>query len=205
MVIYKITINGRCYVGSSKDFETRKKEHLRHLRRNKHHSPFLQNQYNKYGNPEFSIIEVVSSQEEMFILEEKWIAKIGVLNAVKTAVGGDRVSHLTGEKRKEWKRKLKARPKNHNTSCFQNLNEDERQERLEVWSECKKGSKNGRYKHSNPVLQIDRKTGEVIKEWLDVSEAGRAGYNYRYVLFCCKNKPGFNSHKGYIWRWKEAK
>lgn len=71
MVVYKITVGGRVYVGSSKNFEQRQKEHLRHLRNNSHHCLFLQRQYNKYGSPVFTILEKASSIEEMHQLEEK--------------------------------------------------------------------------------------------------------------------------------------
>jgi len=190
MVVYKIEIEGKVYVGSSKNYKKRWKEHSRHLKGNKHHNPYLQRLFNKYGNPEFSIIEQLNSIEQMYSREEHWIREIGELNAVKTAVGGDRVSQLTGEKRKEWIAKLKARPVNHNTSCFQNLNEDERQERLEIWSEAKKGSKNGRYKYDRPVQQLDKKTGEIIRTYKDLCEVVEVtGFERRNILNCLKKKP----------------
>jgi group I intron endonuclease len=204
MVVYRIIVAGRSYVGSSKNFEQRKKEHLRDLRNNKHHSPFLQRQYNKYGNPIFEVLEEVVRIEEMHQLEEKWINKIGELNGVKSAVGGDRVSQLTGQRRERWKEKLKNRPKNHNTSCFKDLTLEEREDRLRVWSEAKRGSKNGRYIHNrNQIEQIDKKTREVIHTYKDLCEVESAGFERRNVLNCLNKKKSFNSCKGFIWRWKD--
>jgi group I intron endonuclease len=61
--IYSITskVNGKRYVGSSIRICKRWKEHLNKLRANKHHSPMLQNHYNKYGEQDLylSVLEVV--------------------------------------------------------------------------------------------------------------------------------------------------
>ena len=53
--IYKIInkVNSKLYVGSTKDFEQRKKRHFYDLNRNKHHSAKLQRAYNKYGEDSF--------------------------------------------------------------------------------------------------------------------------------------------------------
>lgn len=59
--IYKITNveTGKIYIGSTKCFEIRFREHIRNLRNNRHHSRYLQNSYNKHGESSFifSIIE----------------------------------------------------------------------------------------------------------------------------------------------------
>lgn len=55
-------------------------------------------------------------------------------------------------------------------------------------------------KCSKPVLQFT-KTGEFVKEWFSATEAGRNGFNQGNIVCCCKGK--LNSHKGYIWRYKE--
>lgn len=62
--VYKILncITGDCYVGSSarvSGIESRWKDHVNLLRRNKHHSPILQRAWSKYGeeNFKFEIIE----------------------------------------------------------------------------------------------------------------------------------------------------
>ena len=59
--IYKITNieTGKIYIGSTKCFEIRFREHICNLRNNRHHSRYLQNSYNKHGESAFvfSIIE----------------------------------------------------------------------------------------------------------------------------------------------------
>ena len=50
-------INGKVYIGStSRDFETRFKEHKRLLLENRHHCSYLQRAWNKYGEMESELI-----------------------------------------------------------------------------------------------------------------------------------------------------
>ena len=74
--IYKITnkINGKVYVGSAVNFNNRWKEHLRELRKEKHHSSALQNAWNKYGedNFEFSIIEECERTRKVLLGREQY-------------------------------------------------------------------------------------------------------------------------------------
>lgn len=74
--IYKITniVNGKIYVGSSKNVKKRINEHKRTLKLNKHHSCLLQRAVNKYGfeNFTFNIIEECE-QKDLIITEQKYI------------------------------------------------------------------------------------------------------------------------------------
>jgi group I intron endonuclease len=74
--IYQIkhTESDRCYVGSSVNIDKRWREHRSQLRRNLHHSPYLQRTWNKYGplSFEFVVLESCSvanliSREQAFI------------------------------------------------------------------------------------------------------------------------------------------
>lgn len=74
--VYKISniINGKLYVGSSKDIYKRWHQHRRALDDNKHDNPYLQNAWNKYGmnNFKFEIIEecdpLIQFEREQFYL-----------------------------------------------------------------------------------------------------------------------------------------
>lgn len=73
--IYKIRniVNNKLYIGSSCRMQKRKTEHLYDLRRNKHHSPKLQNAWNKYGENNF-VFEVIEEVEKNLIIREQfWI------------------------------------------------------------------------------------------------------------------------------------
>ena len=64
------------YIGKSKDIHKRILKHKSDLRLNKHHSQYLQNTYNKYGEQdlEYKII-CECSYEESAILEKEYIKK----------------------------------------------------------------------------------------------------------------------------------
>jgi len=73
--IYSITSkDGKCYIGSSKCFRTRWNIHKNALRKNKHHSIYMQNYYNKYPNEElkFHILTLCEIQD-LIRLEQAWI------------------------------------------------------------------------------------------------------------------------------------
>lgn len=71
--IYRIynTINGKYYVGSSRNIKRRKAEHFRMLRKGTHHNKHLQNSVLKYGieNFKFVVIEYCE-QDEQFEREQ---------------------------------------------------------------------------------------------------------------------------------------
>ena len=77
--IYKITnkLNGRIYIGSSKLFKVRWKQHSKALLNNKHSNKFLQRDFNKCGEEVF-IFEIVEgtdgkTKEERLLIEEAYI------------------------------------------------------------------------------------------------------------------------------------
>lgn len=75
--IYKITnsINNLIYIGSTVNLYRRKNEHLKELRRNKHHNAHMQNSFNKYGETifEFTIQDIVFDLEILTEREQFWI------------------------------------------------------------------------------------------------------------------------------------
>ena len=74
--IYKIVnkINGKYYVGGSKNIDNRWREHKADLRNNAHHNNYLQNSWNKYGehNFEFTMIEKCDVLNTL-ITEQKYL------------------------------------------------------------------------------------------------------------------------------------
>lgn len=75
--VYKITntINGKFYIGSSGDIETRWTTHINSLNRGNHHSKHLQRSWNKYGSLFFifSIIEKIEISEQLIIREQHYL------------------------------------------------------------------------------------------------------------------------------------
>ena len=78
--IYKITClgNGKYYIGSASNFCTRWSMHLHDLRKNKHHSDYMQNSYNKYDEDsfQFDILEYVKDVSLLIEREQHWIDKL---------------------------------------------------------------------------------------------------------------------------------
>lgn len=76
--VYVITSpSGKRYIGSAISFKKRWAEHLRLLRLNKHHSPSLQNAYNKYGEPALVFSRVaLCLATELRLIEQRYIDKL---------------------------------------------------------------------------------------------------------------------------------
>lgn len=214
--VYEIynRVTNYTYVGYTSDVKARWKEHKNDLLANRHHNIHLQRAWNKYSPEvfEWRTVKEYNSKESAILLEIELIEKLDrTYNIAAGGLGGRWNKNITQDRLTEIKRAASERnlkryenPEERlKCNVFLNLTEEERQARLEVWSNVKIGNKNSRYKYDKPVLQLDKNTGEVVREWVDVSEAGRSGYERRYILACCKGKKGYSSHKGYIWKWKE--
>ena len=100
--IYKIEnlINGKCYVGSAKSFERRKRQHFKDMENNKHGNIKLQNSVNKHGveNFVFVIIEELGDYDRTvyFEREDFWICKLKSKTEgynIADATGGDMTSN----------------------------------------------------------------------------------------------------------------
>lgn len=114
--IYQIRnlLNGRVYIGSSKEFKSRYRHHLTSLKRGTHHSKFLQNDFDKCGSEAFvfEVLEVViGSLEEIRSIEQQYIdAKLNqwneCYNSRKNVVLSNGVWSYTPEKTRALKSKL---------------------------------------------------------------------------------------------------
>lgn len=106
--------SGKKYIGSTRNnFAARWRSHLCELRNNKHHSRYLQNSWNKYGEDDFEFIIVrhVREKEEILIEEQRWIDMINPeFNISKKVTGNCRiVTQETIEKIKATKAKNKVK------------------------------------------------------------------------------------------------
>lgn len=74
--IYKITnkINGHCYIGSAVNIRLRWNNHRSELRKNKHHSIYLQRAWVKYGEDAF-VFDIIESCFSFILIyrEQFWI------------------------------------------------------------------------------------------------------------------------------------
>lgn len=71
----KNNVNGKIYVGSSINMESRQKHHIKSLNNNKHHSSRLQSEWNKYKSNSFTFylceriddVSLLLDQEQLYI------------------------------------------------------------------------------------------------------------------------------------------
>jgi len=75
--IYKIknTINGKIYIGSSKNIKLRWQQHKYALNHNKHHNIHLNNAWNKYGSDNFKFIIIEYVEPTMMLEREQFYVK----------------------------------------------------------------------------------------------------------------------------------
>lgn len=79
--VYEIfnTVNGKRYIGSSSSIAGRWKLHRTCLRGNRHHSPKLQNAWNKYGEAAFKfrmILTCAPTKEMLYFYEQQLFDKV---------------------------------------------------------------------------------------------------------------------------------
>jgi group I intron endonuclease len=101
--IYKIinNVNGKFYLGSSKNFHKRKLRHFNELRKNKHHSIHLQRAFNKYGEENFIFVEVEIC-ENTLEREQELLDSLDLkscYNVSSSASGGDLISNHPDRKK----------------------------------------------------------------------------------------------------------
>lgn len=214
-VIYEIKniLNKRRYIGCSSNFKRRFIEHKKDLINNKHHCTYLQNAWNKYGGEcfEFNIIDYVDNINSMYEKEKDIISHQDLLyNIHAGGLGGDRITNHPNKKEIIEKQRsiiierLKSKEERDRLNPFANLNEEETIARKKVWSDCKKGPLNNKFKYDKPVNQIDINTGEVINTYPYARILDEYGFNPKYIINCCIKKKGYNKHKGYRWEFKSC-
>ncbi len=95
--IYKIenVCNGHIYIGSSKDIEARWHRHKLDLMANRHHNPYLQRAWNKYGDNAFVfiVLEHLNDVSLLYEYEQIWIDKLSPQYNIGSVGGGDCISN----------------------------------------------------------------------------------------------------------------
>lgn len=108
--IYEIRnkINGKRYIGRSKDIERRKIEHLTMLENGIHHSTKLQRAWNKYGadNFEFNIVEDVKNKKMLHSKECKYMKQFDSMLNGYNMIAPEDTKQLTKKELKQIKKKL---------------------------------------------------------------------------------------------------
>lgn len=122
--VYKLVnkSNKRFYIGSSSQYESRKKRHIRDLKNNKHHCKGLQEDFNTYGL-DFFYFEVICLCDNIKEVEQECINKNDwefIYNESKHSICGDLISYH--KNKDEITKKMSETIKNK----MNNLTDDER-------------------------------------------------------------------------------
>lgn len=131
--IYSITniVNGKRYIGKSKNIKSRWSHHKGSLRRGKHENDYLQNSWNKYGedNFKFEVIYVANHEDE---LNEKEIYYINKFNTLNSDLGYNiRSGGEGGSMSESSKVKMRAAMKNNGRAFF--TDEQARHIKMMLW------------------------------------------------------------------------
>lgn len=184
-VIYAIRnkVNGNRYVGATVNERNRRGQHFRDLRAGKHHSGHLQNSFNKYGenNFIFEVLEEVPS-ERLTAREQFWMDTLQPEYNISKFAGG---SNLGVKHSAETRAKISAAGKGRRFSDTHKAriganwkgrrHTDEARTKMSIARKGRFISAEQRAKMSvagsRPVKQLDKITGEVIKEWASTKQA----------------------------------
>lgn len=100
--IYEIvnTVNGKRYIGQAANMGKRHAQHKWHLRKNKHHSRYLQAAWNKYGEGAFKFLPILTCQPSMLdFYEQQLLDKVSPEYNVSPSAGTCRGVVHTPEQR----------------------------------------------------------------------------------------------------------
>jgi len=75
MGVYEIDIDGKKYIGSSKDLKKRIMSHLNALEKNNHKNKIMQSDYNKVGTVSAKVIKVVTIAKYLQDVENYFIGR----------------------------------------------------------------------------------------------------------------------------------
>lgn len=212
--------NNYFYVGQTKNIKQRENKHLYRMKKNKHENSRIQNVYNKYGEPQFHIIEECSIEElnerEQFYLDLLF-DEPDCLNLAKDAIAPTRGLKHSAEAKKKmsvaWKNikkspKKSAMSEEHKQKISEALKgrklSDETKIKLSIAKLGKGTSETTRQKIAKakfrPVLQFSLE-GEFIKEWTSIKEASEIMSVYASnISFCCSGK--LKKTGGFVWKYK---
>lgn len=205
--IYKIVnkLTNECYVGSALNFYKRKYYHLYDLKKQKHHSPVLQNSWNKYGNDvfEFIVIEEIDISKNLIIREQFWIDKLNPkFNIAKIAGSPLGVKH-TLQSRINMSNAHKGKSlkeMGHKNGCNCTVCTPRKKEQHPNFG--KNREIRTRIKLSKPIIQLSL-DGNIIKEWIGASDAAKIlGISQSHISSCCREEYGRKTYKGFIWKFK---
>ena len=185
--IYSITniLNRHRYIGSTNNFKRRLTRHRSELRKNHHHSQYLQRAFNKYGEVHFQV-EILEKCEPihdtLLMIEQKYLDLKPEYNISEVADRPARTNVVVSD---ETRMKLR----------LANLGKKHSEESRKKMSEAQKK------KPGKKVDQYDL-NGNYIRTFNRAVDAGIAmGNYYKYVqiIACCRGR--LRTAHGHMWKY----
>jgi group I intron endonuclease len=185
--IYRIISEktGFYYIGSTKDYKKRIKDHKKRLKANKHHSPILQNYWNKYGENDitFSVLCLVDNPKKLIDIEQEYLDTYNPkLNILKKA--GNTLGYKFSE---EHNQKTRERLKGNKHALGL---KHSKETKLKI-SEINKGNKNTLgYRHTKEAkdkmslsqLKRDKKGLKLTKnQYSEIKKMYESGYKQKEI------------------------
>lgn len=161
-------VNGKLYVGSAIDLKNRWAVHRRALRGNFHHSPRLQNAWNKYGEEafEFHVLLHVEVKEELISTEQSFFGLLNPFYNIAKIAG----SNLGVKASEETRRKMSlahSGPRNHfyrvTGSAHPNYGKKQTEELKKALSEKHSGAGNPMHGVTPPHAKLDEYDVRLIR------------------------------------------
>lgn len=185
-------INGKQYVGQTKNFERREYEWNQLSKR--YANKYITDEREKYGLENFKtdVIAETETQEEAWELEQKYINEMNTKypNGYNMSDGGEtkKGTFVTEEIRKKIS-------EGHKGQIAWNKGVKMPEEFSKKISESKKGIPNK--KLSKKVFQYTL-DGKLVNIWESSAEAERNGFSSGTICSCCNGAR--KTYKGYIWK-----
>lgn len=224
--IYKIvnTIDGKMYVGYSKNLSGRKRSHFWQLSNNRHGNEYLQHAYNKYGKDSF-MFEIIEECDikEVYAREHHWVNTLNTLDqefgynlkptdpnglsGLKSLAEREKIRKANlGKKASDETRRRLSESHKGQISWMKGRTHSEEVKRIisqkQIGVKQKQDTIDKRVKHLLiPILQYDL-NGNFIREWNSARDAGiELNIKCKHISCCVLDKRYYAN--GFIWRKHE--
>lgn len=209
--IYQIRnlVNGKIYIGSSKNIKSRWNSHKTDINKKKHHSNLLQKAWYKYGEENFVFEVLATCPPEYLIKLEQWF-----LDNLKPEYNICKIARsVLGLKRSEETKMKMALCKLGNTAFKGRKHTEETKQKMRISFKKPKSEEHRRknterlhqhrYKLLKPILQYNL-DGSFVQEWDSIKSIVETLNIHRMSIQNCITGRQKKA-KGFIWKYKNKK